>query len=615
VSTMQLRVATAVAAVLAGLVASAVTTGTATATPSVKTVNCDNGGSLQSAINAVAVGGTVKVSGVCNGNFSITKNVTVAGAPAATLDGGGTGTVLTIAPNLKVVLSHVAVQDGFSQTGSGMFVGADTHLSLSHVTVSHNLAFSDGAGIAADDNTVLTANHSTFSFNNSALSNNTPVDLTGAAISSAGSVSLNHSSITNNSLSAMSVDSIALGGAVYVLMNLTVTDSTFAHNVARGTGAQGGSIYAAGTSTTIVNSTFTDDAATGADPADSQSAGGGSIMSVGTTNSIRGVRIAGSRAEVTGPQGGLATGGGADFAKSATITDSTFSDDAATAAATGMNSEVIAQGGGLMLESNATTTISRTTLDDNVVTAKSTQGDAYAEGGGLLALGELTVSSSTISHNKVAASSGTLALGSGGGIMVSSQTQPTTITNSTVADNSSAATRSNGVGPAVGSGGGVQDESTAMRLRYDTVVGNSTRGSSSSQGGGLDLTTGLALPKPTTLATIWSGNQAQTGPQCDGGFTSAGWNLFAGLSGCATTTTSSDRTHGSARLGSLASNGGPTKTIALKAGSAALDRIPRSACRAVVKTDQRGQSRPQAAAKKASHRRCDIGAYERVVHH
>jgi hypothetical protein len=618
VRNIQLRVAAAATALLAGLVMSDVAAGTAAASASVKKVNCNSNGDLQSALDAVNAGGTVQVTGVCTGTFSIAKNVTINGSPSATLDGGGLGTVLDIAPSLKVTLSHITVQDGFDSDGSGILVGDGTHLRLSHVAVSHNHSFGSGAGLATDANTVVAADHSTFSFNNSALSNNTPVNLSGAAISSAGTLILDHSSFTDNSVTANSENSDAAGGAVYAVGKLEVTDSTFARNVVRGTTAQGGSIYAFGASTKIVNSTFTDDRAIGVDTASAQAAGGGSVFSMATTNVMQGVRITGSRAEMNGPIGGQALGGGALFMDPVTITGSVFSGDAATGATTGSNNEAFVQGGGLLLEPAAATKISRTTLSGNTVTASSTQGLAFAQGGGVFAYGQLGLSTSTISHNKAAASSGVLASGNGGGIMVSSQADPTTVTNSTIADNTSAATLSTGAGPtatAIGSGGGVQDKSNHLSFRYDTIAGNSTRATGGSQGGGMDLTPGDGLPKPTTLATIWSGNLAHTGSQCAGGFTSSGWNLFASLAGCATTTKTSDQAHGHPRLASLASNGGPTKTIALKAGSGALDKIPRVTCRAVVRADQRGVSRPQGAAKKAGRRRCDIGAYERTVRH
>jgi hypothetical protein len=610
-----IRIAAAATALLTSLGMSGLAAGTATAAASVKTVNCNGDGNLQAALDA---GGTVTVSGVCTGNFSITKNVTITGSPSATLDGGGLDTVLNIAPSLKVTLSHIAVEDGFGGgNGGGISVGAETHLLLSHVTVSHNHSYGSGAGLATNNNAVVTADSSSFSFNNSALSNNTPVDLSGGAISSAGTLVLDHSSFTDNTVTANSENSSAAGGAVYVDGKLEVTDSTFARNAVRGTTAQGGSIYAFGASIKIVNSTFTDDKAVGVDPAAEQAANGGSVYSMATTNSMQGVHITGSRAEVNGPLDGQALGGGAMFFEPATISGSVFSGDAATGATTGNNTEAFAEGGGLLLEQDAATTIRRTTLENNTATASAAQGSAYAEGGGVFALGQLDVSSSTISGNKVAAASGVMASGIGGGVMTLSQVHPATLTNSTITANTSTATLSNGAGPtaiAAAAGGGVEDESVELRFRFDTVASNSTHGATGSQGGGVDLPS-VVMEKPLTFATIWSGNRAQTGPQCAGGFTSSGSNLFGALSDCPTTTTNADRTHGPARLASLASNGGPTKTMALKAGSAALNQVPRARCLSVVKADQRGVSRPQGAAKKASRRRCDIGAYERTVHH
>jgi hypothetical protein len=55
-------------------------------------------------------------------------------------------------------------------------------------------------------------------------------------------------------------------------------------------------------------------------------------------------------------------------------------------------------------------------------------------------------------------------------------------------------------------------------------------------------------------------------------------------------------------LGALQDNGGPTQTISLAAGSAAINQIPASGA-GCPKTDQHGVPRPSGPA-------CDIGAYE-----
>jgi hypothetical protein len=91
-------------------------------------------------------------------------------------------------------------------------------------------------------------------------------------------------------------------------------------------------------------------------------------------------------------------------------------------------------------------------------------------------------------------------------------------------------------------------------------------------------------------------------------------------SGCASSTSAAiadgghdlsygDRTcpgiHGNPRLGRLKDNGGPTQTMALGRGSAAINRVPRRGA-GCISTDQRGVRRPQGNA-------CDIGAYEFAV--
>jgi hypothetical protein len=79
-----------------------------------------------------------------------------------------------------------------------------------------------------------------------------------------------------------------------------------------------------------------------------------------------------------------------------------------------------------------------------------------------------------------------------------------------------------------------------------------------------------------------------------------GYNVESGTS-CGFTNATS-KTNTPANLGSLAANGGPTMTMALVAGSAAIDAIP-TGVTGCGGTDQRGVARPQGNG-------CDIGAFE-----
>jgi hypothetical protein len=91
---------------------------------------------------------------------------------------------------------------------------------------------------------------------------------------------------------------------------------------------------------------------------------------------------------------------------------------------------------------------------------------------------------------------------------------------------------------------------------------------------------------------------------CTAGVEDAGDNLaFPEASGC------SGFAEGDPKLDAagLADNGGPTETVALEAGSAALDLVPVEDCltvsQAPLEFDQRGEPRPDGPA-------CDAGAYE-----
>ena len=87
------------------------------------------------------------------------------------------------------------------------------------------------------------------------------------------------------------------------------------------------------------------------------------------------------------------------------------------------------------------------------------------------------------------------------------------------------------------------------------------------------------------------------GGNCSGSLLDGGHNLGFGDSTCPATFAT-----GNPNLGALQDNGGPTRTISLGAGSAAIDQIP-AAGSGCPPTDQRGVPRPSGP-------KCDIGAYE-----
>ena len=139
------------------------------------------------------------------------------------------------------------------------------------------------------------------------------------------------------------------------------------------------------------------------------------------------------------------------------------------------------------------------------------------------------------------------------------------------------------------------DTGPSVALATSTVAGNSVPAGSA--GGGLFAAGSIRL-----LSTIIAGNRAGTASlNCSGAFVNEGTFNLASDGSC-----HPDITVGDAKLGPLANNGGPTETMGLNAGSAALNKIPQGSGEACPMADQRGVGRPVGGA-------CDIGAFEGVL--
>ena len=267
--------------------------------------------------------------------------------------------------------------------------------------------------------------------------------------------------------------------------------------------------------------------------------------------------------------GGLGDNGGAiNNAGELTITGSTISGFSAT------------NGSGIY--NSGTLLVSTSTFSGN---------SAYANGGGIYNSGALTVTDSTFSGNPAAY---------GGGIF-NTGTLASAVTRSTIS------------GSSVNYGGGIYNDSGTLSVTNDTIFGNSaldgggiyfSRGTLSITDSTIAGNTASSLPgggvsaSPTSGITIQNSLLADnTAGNCSGMITDSGHNLDTGTT-CAFGATSLKNTD--PLLGALADNGGKTKTMALPAGSPAID-AGGDTCSA---TDQRGVSRPQGA-------HCDIGAYEK----
>lgn len=235
------------------------------------------------------------------------------------------------------------------------------------------------------------------------------------------------------------------------------------------------------------------------------------------------------------------------------------------------------------IDSGVTVTISGLTVE-NGATVSGTS-DA---GGGILNFGTLTLMNSTVTGNSAPGSEG-------GGIL---SYGALTLTDSTVSGNSA------------GAGGGIRNYNGALTLTNSTVSGNSAP---SGSGGGIYLGLYDGLPEGilTVKSTLLANNGAGGNCFLGGTTTSLGYNLSDDNTCKSAFTQPTDMNNKPTGLDpkGLQNNGGPTPTIALLAGSPAVDAIPVAICTDAsahpVTTDQRGIARPQGPA-------CDIGSFELV---
>jgi fibronectin-binding autotransporter adhesin len=247
-----------------------------------------------------------------------------------------------------------------------------------------------------------------------------------------------------------------------------------------------------------------------------------------------------------------------------------------------VSSEAIGTGGGIANGLGAAHNTGRLTLKKSTLELNDVSSDAIPAGGGLSTSGgPVTVTGSTISDNSVTATgSGTLS--DGGGAEIANATA--TFTNSTIANNLASGQNA--------AGGGILTGGTGEKLVLHsvTLAGNTADGTSS-RGGNLESSESAHL-----LNSIVAKGKATTGANCDGAVKSSGHNLedknTCGFDG------RGDLVNKNPRLRDLAQNGGPTRTMALRRGSPAIDH---AATKTSPKRDQRGFKRVG---------KPDIGAYE-----
>jgi hypothetical protein len=341
------------------------------------------------------------------------------------------------------------------------------------------------------------------------------------------------------------------GGAIFNSGTLTVSDSLVSANVA----ANGSGIYSNGTAT-VSDSTVSSNGG----QSNFNTHEGGGIANTGT------LRVTGS---TLSENGAWLQGGGIVNRGTLTVSDSTLA----------RNRTGQAGGGGIFNYGGGVLVVTDSTLSDN-------GGSFEGDGGGIFNDGTANVANSTLAGNSA---------GSSGGGMYNSGAL--TVTNSALSGNEAD----------VAGGGICNAMSGTLTVSFSTLSGNS---SVERDLGGGGIRTGCWFAQPSTgvtsiSATILVNN---LGGNCSAdpgghGLLDGGYNLSSDASCGFTSATSLTSTD--ALLGPLSDDGAATQTMALLAGSPAVNRIPAGAdgCGSTITTDQRGGTRPVGTG-------CDVGAYE-----
>jgi fibronectin-binding autotransporter adhesin len=604
---------------------------------------------LQTKIDAATAGSTLLITGTCRGTFLVDKDLTLKGDPTATLDGNGEGSTLFI-PNVHTVhLISLTITGGVSPEGAGIDRPSGGTLTLSKVAVQFNLAsgtgFVGGGGILAGSGPVVLTK-SSVTDNRAVAQSTTGATALGGGIFVNGRLTLTSSTVSSNRVVGDGQSgSTAQGGGIYggvgqlqvkgshiddnratsispaattafgggVKWNssgadLVLQGSTVSGNIATASmtaGSGGASVFGGGLDLsmdegTVTDSTLANNRATATSSGgDAQAFGGGMDASWATGLTVEGSRIVGSRIEMSGPATG-ALGGGLDIVGPLVVRTSTISGSRVVANA-GVSSANV-EGGGI--DAGGPFSLIRSTVDGNHITVHSDGSLARGRGAGVNSNGRTTIVASTISRNTVDATTPSNGPAQAQGVGLHLVGSPNSITNSTIASNVGHAAASASTGTASGLGGGLRSVADAV-LTNTTVARNLVGGSASTKdlrGGGIQVEAGTTRLKATILAL--NTGPVAGGKNCSGTISSLGHNVVGTTVGCQFVDINSDQLNKDPKLGPLANNGGPTLTLALLAGSPALNVIPPALC--AVAVDQRGIHRPQGP-------RCDVGSFERKV--
>ncbi len=488
-------------------------------------------------------------------------------------------------------ISDCSLREAISVASSGdaitFSVTGTITLALGQLNISQSVAIvGPGSGLLSIDANLASrifniAGGATVSISGLTLKNGRTNGENGGAVLNAGDLSMSSMVLLDNTATISSCGGTCLiyGGGIYSSGPLSVSLTTFQGNDAR---SAGGGIYYdnVGGELNLSNVTFFQNEAI-----EDHSLGSGGGLYINAASSAT-VDSTGFQSNTSyGDGGGLFTG------TSITVTNSVFLS----------NGSNLGSGGGLEASAGVAT-----------LSGSYFSGNQAFQSGGAIALlgGNLSVSGSTLVGNAAS-------YGNGGGLHVNSSGS-TTIADSTLSGNT--APSGGGMSVLAGSsvliynstlygnwasanGGGVYGNNAPLSLINATIAGNGA----ASGGGGLYQDSAGALHLSNTILA-----NSSSGGDCTSlvALTTDVHNLIEAndvTHPCGSPTLTADPS-----LAGLANNGGLTQTMALIAGSPAIDAGDSSTCAdasTVTKVDQRGRPRNTDGNHDGTSV-CDIGAYE-----
>jgi predicted outer membrane repeat protein len=409
----------------------------------------------------------------------------------------------------------------------------------------------------------------------------------------------------------------ALGGGVEVIGSAVISSCTFSNNTANG-GPAGGLSFQGLPDSTLHISTSTFDGNKALNTTNGSGAGidlsGGATITIDhfTTISNNQAGVAGGGVRILS-QGAVNITDTSFLSNTAKLGAGLFVDNAdqtstagqATLTRVAFHLNSASQDGGAIFADRGTLTVA----DSVVGGVTNTEGNGAVSGGAGLAhffthttgsgnFSLITVTGTTFARN-VAGNAATS--GSGAGILFDSTNVDSTstlhVTNSTVSLNSS-----------TGNGGGIETLAGGTANLLNVTVTSNLADSDNNgfgTGGGLSVVSGTVFLRNTLVAQNFRGTLSTADDVAGNLSGTSKFNLFGtGGSGGLTTANGNQINVANPGLGSLASNGGPTPTVALQTGSPAIDAGDTDTT-GLPAFDQRGAGFPRVV-----NGRVDIGAFE-----